>query len=234
MSLPTPPGPQQPPGAGCVPWGVEGVERGRGVAQAVVQELWCPQHPREHLMAPAFALRSGTRDTANVGQEGGTVPEELWGPSLNTRCCLIPWGWRPPWPAGTGSLGTAEGRRSRQRCGFGLRAWSGAAICPRLPPTLCHPGRMRGWQLALGTELPHTTRTPQAPCSFPPLPAFALARNRESVAPLPSGRDPVLGGSQSAGTLLAPCSQQLPCAQPLPHGAYGHFLNSFYFNIFVI
>lgn len=31
-----------PPRAGCVPGGAEGVERGRGVAQALVQELRCP------------------------------------------------------------------------------------------------------------------------------------------------------------------------------------------------
>lgn len=34
--------------------GVERVERGRGVAQAAVQELQCHRHLRVHPMAPAF------------------------------------------------------------------------------------------------------------------------------------------------------------------------------------
>lgn len=61
------------------------------------------------------------------------VLEELWGPSLNTRCCLIPWGWRPPWPAGAYSLRAAEGWRSRQAP---ARARHRAASCPCRPPTI--------------------------------------------------------------------------------------------------
>lgn len=106
------------------------------------------------------------RDTTDVVQEGQTVLEELLGPSLNTRCCLIPWGWRPAWPASMDSLGTAEGWRSQQPpalrvwcegtawgnhlslppshpvwpslgCGAGSRLW--AQSCPTPPGPHRHP-----------------------------------------------------------------------------------------------
>lgn len=143
------------------------------------------------------------RDTADVGQEGRTVLGELWGPSLNTRCCLIPWGWRPPRPAGTGSLGTAEGWRSRQppalRVWAAGTAWGSDLSSPPSRPVWPSLGCGAG-----SAELPHATRTPQAPRSFPPLPAFAPARSGEGwlLSPLEETRS--RGGSQSAGALLAP------------------------------
>lgn len=36
------------------------------------------------------------RDMADVGLEGRMVLGKLWCLSLNTRCCLIPWGWDHP------------------------------------------------------------------------------------------------------------------------------------------
>lgn len=217
MSLPTPPGPQQPPGAGCVPWGVEGVERGRGVAQAVVQELRCPWHPREHLMAPAFALRSGTRDTANMGQEGGTVPGELWGPSLNTRCCLIPWGWRPPWPAGTGSLGTAEGWRSRQPPALWVwregMAW-GSYLS--LPPS--HP--VTSWQdvgLAAGSGHRAAPRHQYPAGTLLLYPAAHLCSSTQQGegGSSPLWKRPSLGGALSPqGPCLLPAAGSSPVPSP--------------------
>lgn len=115
-------------------------------------------------------------------------------------------------------------------CAAGLVRGQGVgqrSVLASLPPCLAI-SRMRGWQAALGTEPPHATRAPQAPPSFPLLPAFAPARSGAGMAPLPSGRDLVLGGLSLQGPAcsLGSCNGQLPCAQPLPHAVYGHFLNT--------
>lgn len=162
--------------------GAQRVERGRGVAQAAVQELWCHPHLRAHPVAPAFALR-GIRDTATVGQEGLTLPGSL---ALNMRCCLIP---------GTGAH---PGLQGQQRGG-------GAVLGLEL--RLCHPfAQLWDVGLAAGSghravPWPHQHLLLHSHCS--PL----LQYQRE--APLEFSRFGRRGLSLQ-GSCLLPGARQLP------------------------
>lgn len=223
--------------AGCVPQGVEGVERGRGVAGA---------------SSPAFALGlvtadAGRRDRWHRGSSGLLPAHEVlpYSRSYHPPSCQAGWGWQrveepgsppPPvlwvWREGT--------------------VWGSNPLSPPSHPVWQPLGlEPRGWQPASGAELPraitkrqqaaalrkrqsqHPAGTTQAPLSFPCCPP--LLQGRGGSCPL--WKRPALGSR-----LLGPCwlpwvLQPLAPLCPAPPSCCIRsffFKYYFYFNIFVI
>lgn len=144
------------------------------------------------------------RDMADVGLEGRMVLGELWCLSLNTRCCLIPWGWDHPGPPAR----AAWGQQPPALCiGCEGTTWGSSLSLP--------PSRPVWPALGCGHRAAPCHQDPTGTPLLSLLPAFAPARSREGMASLPSGRDPV-SGHRGPSCPLGSCSQQLPCAQPLP------------------
>lgn len=155
------------------------------------------------------------RAAADVGQEGWMVPGKLWGPSPNTRCCLIPWGWRPSWPAGMGAPrvwceGTAWG--------------SNLSLPPSRPvwPSL-------GCGAGSGHRAAPRHQDPTGTLLLSPAACLRSSTQQGGDGSSPLWKRPGLGGvsvCRGPACSLGSCSRQLPCAQPLPHAVYGHFLNT--------
>lgn len=167
------------------------------------------------------------RDTADVEQEGRMVLGELWGPFLTRGVALSPGaGDRPGLPARAAwGWQRGGGAGSPLRCGFGVRHGVGQrSVLASLPPCLA-VSRMRGWQHRAAPRHQDPAGTPL----LSPAARLRSSTQRGGMAPLPSGRDPVSGGisvRRGPACSLGSCSRQLPCAQPLPHAVYGHFLNT--------